>query len=144
MSSEIITKNDLKAILDAVLPPVPKQIYRDSTSKAISTAGVDVTPVQGATVTLPAGHAYLIIGQWTFNTGSSSSTRNNQIVIKDITAGANRATQRVLYANQSFAVLQVMYITDILAADTTYAVCASSSMTYTTASNNNITAVPII
>ena len=129
---------DVNNVLDNI-----GKVYYDSSSKTISTAGIDNTPVQGATIKLPKGHAYVIIGQWTFNTGSSSTTRNNQIVIKDITNNANRSTQRIMYADQSFAVMQAMYITGVLKADTQFAVCASSSMTYTTASNNFIEAICI-
>lgn len=136
---------DVKALLTKILTQLSDigTIYRDSTSKTISTAGIDAAPTVGATVTLPAGHKYLIVGQWTFNSGSQSTTRNNQIVIRDIDTSTNKATQRVLYANQSFAILQVTYVTDVLASSTRFAVCASSSMTYTTASNNNITAILI-
>lgn len=144
MSSEAITRNDLENVLNEVLSPPPlKTRYFASSSKTIATAGVDATPTVGATVTLPAGHVYFILGQWTFNSGSSSAARNNQIVIRETVNGVNRATQRVLYANQSFGVLQVAYLTDKLTTDTVFGVCASSSMTYTTASDNRIYAIPI-
>lgn len=117
--------------------------YYNSTSKTISSAGIDNTPVQGGTVTLPRGHIYVIVGQWAFNTGSGTTARNNQVIIKDITNNTNKATQRIYNYNASFCVMQVSYITEVLSADTKYAVCASSSMTYTTASNNQILAICI-
>ena len=142
-TSETITKNDLKNILDKLFPLDTVTVYRDSVSKTITSAGIDNTPVKGASVTLPAGYAYLIIGQWTFNTGSSSASRNNQVVIKDMDAGVNKATNRIYYTNQSFAVMQVAYVTDTLTSNTEFAVCGSSSMSYTNASNTTIMAIPI-
>ena len=142
--SKLITKNDLKAIFDEILPMDIGSVYRNTENITISTAGIDATPTVGASVTLPKDHVYLIVGQWTFNTGSAANTaRNNQVVIKDIDAGVTKAVQRVYYYNNGFGVLQVVYITDKLTADTQFAVCASSSMTYTTASRTDITAISI-
>lgn len=141
--SKLITENDLKAIFDEILPICGRTVYRETVNKTISTAGIDSTPTKGASVTLPAGHVYLIVGQWTFNTGSSSATRNNQVVIRDVDASANKATQRILYPNQSFAVMQVTYITDYLTTPTEFAVCASSSMTYSSETPTVITAVSL-
>lgn len=133
---------DLKALLTKILWAIRSPVYFATSSNTITNTNID-TRTEGASITLPAGRSYIIVGQWTFNTGSGTSGRNMQVLIYNKSAGNVVAQHRVFAPQANWACLQAVYITDKLGADNTYVVCGSSSMTYTTASNNYIKAIPV-
>ncbi|MBR1445456.1 MAG: hypothetical protein IJ586_00005, partial [Alloprevotella sp.] len=112
--------------------------YSATKNMTISTAGID-TWTDGASVSLPAG-TYMVVGEWIFQTGSSTGQRNNQVGIRAGSTTYN--AQRVLYPNNAYARLQATAIVT-LTATTTVKVSASSSMTYATAAATSIDAVRI-
>ena len=124
---------------DSTDRPAPS-IYSDSASQTIDAADID-TFTSGASVTLPKGKAYAIIAQWTFNSRSTTGVTNSEVQIYD---GSNAvARNRINAAGQNWNVMQAFYITDVLTADTTFTVRASSSRTYTSAQPNYIRAYPL-
>lgn len=112
----------------------------------IKTADVD-TIVFGADITIPAG-TYVLIGKAIFSTGSTSGTRNNQVLIAARAVGAASSTttrvarQRVFAAGANYAEL---CISDVYTAttETILAVAKSSSIAEQAAGNTAITAVRI-
>lgn len=119
---------------------VPIAPYYNSTTKAITTAGID-TFTSGASISLPKGHSYIIVAQWIFNTRDSSGTTNSEVQIWNGTTAVGR--NRVFASGYNWNVLQATYITDVLNSDTTYTVRASTSRVYSAAQTNYIKAYPL-
>ena len=162
MSSEAITKNDLEEILNGVFPAqypasqvsatdaggntsnvqtiLTRPLYSASSSNAISSTDID-TRTNGASITLPAGHNYLIVAQWVFNTRTATGTTNVQICIHNGVSMV--ASQRIYAAAYNYGVLQCMYITNLLEDSVTYTVQGSSSRAYTNATTNWIRAIAL-
>ena len=114
--------------------------YYNTTNKAITTAGIDVTPTKGAAITVPKG-TYVVIAQWAFNTRSSTGNTNSQVRI--FSGETAISTQRVLAAGNNWNCLQTAVITKVTADNTELSVRASTSITYTSATGNYIWAVRI-
>lgn len=125
--------SNVQALLD-------KPLYAASSSKAISSSDID-TRTNGASVTLPAGHNYLIVAQWTFNTRTTSGTTNSQITIHNGTEIV--AQQRIFASGNNYNVLQCVYMTNLLSGNVTYTVQGSSSRPYTSATTNWIRAIAL-
>jgi hypothetical protein len=119
--------------------PEVGKVYSASKSVKIATAGID-TLLEGAAVTVPAG-TYVVIADAVFNTGTSTGTRNNQVLIA---AGDTvLASERVFAAASNYAKLQVSAIY-IATGDTKLVVKKSSSITEDTATATLIKAVKIL
>lgn len=112
-------------------------ITTDTKSTAIVTADIN-TYATGASITLPKGK-YVIVGEWGFNSGSSTGTRNMSAVL--MTGSTTLAEQRVVSAAQNYAKLQVVRIMEITA-NTTITIKGSASM-LSPATSNSITAIRI-
>lgn len=113
-------------------------VYSASKSTAITTAGID-NYVYGASVTVPAG-TYVIVGQWTYNTASSTGSRNLGIAIKD-GSGTTLVHNRLFVATRNYASQNIADI-ETVTEETTFTVCGASSKTCT-ATTNRIKAVKI-
>lgn len=117
-----------------------RTLYSATSSNAISSTNID-SRTNGASVTLPAGHSYLIVAQWIFNTRTTSGTTNSQVCIHN--GSAIVASQRIFASASNYNVLQCMYITNLLSSDVTYTVQGSSSRAYTNATDNWIRAIAL-
>lgn len=120
------------------------KLFTASKDIQITSAGVDDL-VRGAEMKIPAG-TYILVGKVTFNTGSSTGTRNNQITITVKPASAEKTTQQArqrVYAGA--ANFGAMCISDIYTTteETTVTVWKSSSITETSSGTTSITAVRI-
>ena len=131
---------DLKALLTKILERLDKPKYYASTSKSITTGDID-TKVAGASVTLPAGRSYLVIGSWTFNTRTTTGTTNSQVEIWN--GSSVVASQRMMAGANNYNVMQCMYVTNVLGGDLTYTVRGSSSRPTTSAQPNWIIGIAI-
>lgn len=122
--------------------PEVGKVYSASKSVRVTTASVD-THADGATIDVPAG-TYVITAEATFNTGSNTGTRNNQV---RLLAGSEAiARQRILAAGSNFAEMNIATIY-VAAEDTTLKVQKSSSVTEDStlsAGATRITAVKIL
>lgn len=115
------------------------KFYSASKSVRITTAGID-THTDGATLDVPAG-TYVITAEATFNTGSTTGTRNNQVrLLADSTAIAR---QRIFAAGSNFAEMNLSAIY-VATEDTTLKVQKSSSITEDAAGATSIKAVRIL
>lgn len=114
------------------------KIYTNSTNVQITTAGVD-NVINGATINVPAG-VYVIMAGATFNTGTSSGTRNNQVRI--LAAGSVISRERVMAGTASFAEMRTTALYTATG-DTALVVQKSSSITETATANTFIRAVRI-
>ena len=115
--------------------------YYNTASKAITTAGIDATPTKGAAITVTKG-TYVVVGQWAFNTRTSTGNTNSQVQL--FKGSTSFTTHRVLAAGSNWNCLQTTGIVQVTADNTELSVRASTSITYTTATNNYIWAVRII
>lgn len=125
--------NELKSLLGIVGTD-----YSSSTSTTMSTTGID-NATNGASLTLPAG-TYVIVGRWTFQTGTVSGARNLQVAIAN--ASGIVAHQRVYAASGNYATLSIACIAKN-SAQTTYWVRGSSSGAISAACTTEIRAVRI-
>lgn len=115
------------------------KVYSASKSVQITTAGVDNLQ-DGVTLTVPAG-TYVVIATATFNTGSSTGTRNNQIrLLADSTAIAR---ERVFAAGANYAEMQTSAI-HVAPEETTFTVQKSSSIAESSTAATTIKAVKIL
>jgi hypothetical protein len=115
------------------------KFYSASKSVRIATAGIDIH-TDGVTLDVPAG-TYVITAEATFNTGSTTGTRNNQVrLLADSTAIAR---QRIFAAGSNFAEMNLSAIY-VATEDTTLKVQKSSSITEDAAGATSIKAVRIL
>ena len=123
---------ELKSSLESI-----GEVATDSASTAITTADIN-TYATGASLTLPKGK-YVIVGEFGFNSGSSTGTRNMSARL--VTGSTTLAEQRVVSAAQNYAKLQVSLIIE-LGTNTTITLKGSASM-LSPATANSITAIKI-
>ena len=131
---------DLKALLSKILQQLYKPKYYANASTNITTGNID-TKFNGASITLPKGRNYLVIGAWTFNTRTTTGTTNSQI---EIWNGASIvASQRIMAGANNYNVLQCVYVTNLLESDVTYTVRGASSRPTQSAQTNWIIGIAI-
>ena len=109
----------------------------------ISRSGTDIdTMTDGASISLTAG-TYIITGFWTFNSGGSSGTRNQQVAV-GTSSSAYYDRVRVYAAASNFSRLEVTVIKE-LSTTTTVKVMGSASQAQSSTSkdSSSITAVRI-
>lgn len=118
--------------------PLVGKVYSAVKNVAITTAGID-TLTDGATLTVPPG-TYIITANAIFQTGTSSATRNNQVLVKVGTEVIAR--QRIFAAGANYAEMRV---TGIYSSSTsiTFLVQKSSSIVEKSAAATGVTAVRI-
>lgn len=120
-----------------VFDVVPNRVYTGVKYVQITTADVD-TRVDGAEVTVPAG-TYIITASATFNTATSSGTRNNEIRLM---AGDGNvvARQRIVAGTSNFAEMRVADVYTVTSS-ATFTCQKSSSITEKETALTSITAV---
>ena len=180
MSSEAITKDDLKNILTSLYnPAVPASdiilaedipivninnaefnvrdlfgniytglfgdfrgtLYEASSSNTISSTSIDTYTV-GATLSNLSAGTYFMVGQWIYNTRSSTGAVNTQVAIRNKTSSSLIAVQRLNEAAYNYCVLQCTCVVNITET-TSFELLGSSTKTYTTATTNWLKAVKI-
>ncbi len=115
-------------------------VYSASASTAISNTSID-NNTTGASVTVPAG-TYIVIGQWQFNTRSSSGVTNSAVRLYRSGSSSNIAQTRIAAANEAWNCLQCSTIVTLTAQET-LTVCGATSRAYTSAQTNWIQAIKI-
>lgn len=120
-------------------------VYSATKSVQITTAGID-TRIDGAVITVPAG-TYIIMAKATFNTGSSSGTRNNEIRVvgrKSTESSFNQIVRQRVVAGASY--FAEMTVCDLFVASTeTVLTCQkSSSITESSTASTDIKAIRIL
>ncbi len=114
-------------------------IYSATKSVAISNTDIN-NNTDGASIDVPAG-IYVVIGQWQFNTRSTTGTTNNAVRLYE---GSNLIGQvREVAGAASWNSMQCCAIVETVGTSTTLKVCGASSRPYTTAQNTQIKAVRI-
>lgn len=113
------------------------EIMTASSSVAISSTSVS-NVTYGAQIRVPAG-VYVFLGEWTFNSGSTSGNRNMQVGIYRGTT--ELTTKRVLAAGNNWAKLQVVAIAELTSEINYIRVGAGTSIAYTSAQPTTITAI---
>jgi hypothetical protein len=115
---------------------VVNRVYSASARAQITTASVD-TRADGAEIEVPAG-TYIVTASATFNTGSSSGTRNNEVRL--MAGDTVLARERVFAAGANFGELRTTAI--YTATATTKLKCQkSSSITELSNEMTTVTAV---
>lgn len=114
-------------------------IYSATKSVAISNTNID-NNTDGASINVPAG-IYVVIGQWQFNTRTTSGTTNNAVRLYE---GSNLIGQvREVAGASNWNSMQCCAIVETVGTSTTLKVCGASSRPYTTAQATQIKAVRI-
>ena len=114
--------------------------FMDSGQENYSGALAANTMKQGASLTLTAG-TWLLVGQFTFGTASSSGTRNLECALyRGTVSGSAIIRQRVVSAAANESFLQAVAIVTPTAS-TAYCVCGSSSVATSAARYSRLQAV---
>lgn len=137
---------DVKALLTKILLRLSSigTIYENSLSTTISKTDVDKN-TDGASITVPTG-VYTVIGQWGFNTRSTSGTTNSAIrMYRSSDNYANNIAQTRIYgAGNNWNALQCSCIVNVTNATETIKICGATSRPYTTSTVTWIKAVRIV
>lgn len=137
---------DVKALLTKILLRLSSigTIYENSLSTTISKTDVDQN-TDGASITVPTG-VYTVIGQWGFNTRSTSGTTNSAIrMYRSSDNYANNIAQTRIYgAGNNWNALQCSCIVNVTNATETIKICGATSRPYTTSTVTWIKAVRIV
>ena len=115
-------------------------VYSASANVAISNTSIDAN-TGGASISLSAG-TYIVIGQWHFNTRTTTGTTNSAIRLYRSGSGDNIAQTRIVAGANNWNCLQCMAIVELTGTET-LKVCGATSRPYTTAQGTYITAVRI-
>ena len=115
-------------------------VYSASTSVAISNTAI-ANNTDGASLTLSAG-VYIVIGQWHFDTRTTTGTTNSAIRLYRSGSSANIAQTRVMAGDSNWNSLQCMAIVTLTSTETVK-VCGATSRPYTTAQGTYINAIRI-
>ena len=115
-------------------------VYSASKSVAISNTTIDHN-TDGASLTLSAG-VYIVIGQWHFNTRTTTGTTNSAIRLYRSGSSDNIAHTRVMAGDGNWNSLQCTAIVELTSTETVK-VCGATSRPYTTAQGTYINAIRI-
>lgn len=115
-------------------------VYSDTKSVAISNTSIN-NNTDGASITVPAGK-YIVVGQWQFNTRSSTGATNSAVRLYRSGSGDNIAQTRIVAGASNWNCLQCTAIVELKQTET-LKVCGATSIAYTTAQNTFITAIRI-
>lgn len=115
-------------------------VYSDSKSVAISNTTIDHN-TDGASLSLSAG-VYIVVGQWHFNTRTTTGTTNSAIRLYRSGSSDNIAQTRVMAGDSNWNSLQCTAIVTLTSTET-IKVCGATSRPYTTAQGTYINAIRI-
>lgn len=135
---------DLKALLTKILQRLVNigTVYTASTITNITNTSVD-SPTNGASLTLPAG-TYILLGEWHFNTRTTTGTTNSQIAFRNGASGGVYAMVRVFASGNNWNSLKTSCV-QVFSQRTTVYLCGSTSRptTSTTGATNWFHAIRI-
>ena len=115
-------------------------VYSASKNVAISNTAIDAN-TDGASISLSAG-TYIVVGQWHFNTRTTSGITNSAIRLYRSGSGDNIGQTRIVAGAANWNCLQCMAVVELTSTETVK-VCGATSRPYTTAQGTYITAVRI-
>lgn len=115
-------------------------VYSASKSVAISNTTI-TNNTDGASLTLSAG-VYIVIGQWHFDTRTTTGTTNSAIRLYRSGSSGIKAETRVMAGDSNWNSLQCTAIVELTSTETVK-VCGATSRPYTTAKPTYINAVRI-
>lgn len=108
MASETITRNDLKAILNEVLPPIPDEVI-----KIVTTSTLTDTGSGNMTYSCPTVTGYSCVGVLGYSaSGTTTATTSMYDVWVDVTTQNIRISRTDALSSSYGLVVRLLYVKD--------------------------------